>query len=171
MKKRPSAPAPMTQVLLAIVDNQSARTAAALKGLREDMFAAATPDGGRSIRETGRHLFALRRMQLKALRPAALARLPHLDPVASVADLESKLDATAQLVREAIAASADRDLLAPCAGHRAETRLDRLVVRLNDYTNHLGDIRTLRRLMGNPVGTLSRREPTVRRETRSTPLA
>ena len=51
------------RVLREIVENQRARTAAALKGLREGVFARVPPDGGHSIRETGRHMLSLARMQ------------------------------------------------------------------------------------------------------------
>ncbi len=145
----------MARVLLAIVDNQRARTGAALRGLREDVFKAEPADGGRSIREIGRHLFALRRMQLNVLKRRSVEELLQLDPVTSVSDLRRKLSAAAKAVRDTIAEQTCSDLLTPYPRGRTsrpgETKLDRLAVRLNDFTNHIGAIRAMRRVLGNPV--------------------
>jgi hypothetical protein len=139
------------------VENQVARTEAALRGLREDVFTVRPGGQTRSIREVGRHLFFLRSMQLKMLAPRQAGQMPPADAVASITDLRKALATAARLLTEAIGAYNPTDWRRKPRRRRPgpwgdQPTIVRFARPLNDFTSHLGDIRTIRSILGNPVG-------------------
>ena len=149
------APPPVAQTVIAVLDNQVARTVAALKDLPEGALTKAPPGKTRSILEIGRHLLSLRKMQLKILESALIARLPS-DPISSVKDLRRKLALAARLLRLAVmehdAEELSRNPKRPREGVWGDRPvIVRLARSLNDFTSHLGDIRTIRGIFGDPV--------------------
>ncbi len=148
---------PVTRALLAILDNQADRTAAALRGLREDLLTAAPGGQTRSIHEIGRHLLSLRRIPLKVLASPLIKQMPRDDRICSADDLRGRLSSAAELLRRAILQHDSADWWRSPTRRREGVWGDqptavRLLRPLNDFTSHLGDIRTIRSILGNPVG-------------------
>ena len=148
---------PVARALVAIVDNQVARTVAALRGLREDVFLAAPGGQTRSVLEIGRHLLSLRKIQLSVLGSALVEQMPDAGPISSVDGLRRGLASAARLLKRAIQDHDSADWCRKPARRRRgmwgdQPTVVRLVRPLNDFTSHLGDIRTLRGILGNPVG-------------------
>ena len=146
----------MNQVLVAILENQGVRTEAALKGLREDVFRAEPGGDVRAIVEIGRHLLGLRKMKLVMLESKLIDEMPDTELIGSAEDLRDRLAAAAALLREAILAYDPEDWLSEPKETRPGVWGDLpTIVRLsrpfNDFVSHLGSIRTIRRLLGDPV--------------------
>jgi hypothetical protein len=144
-------------MLLAIVDNQTARTKAALAGLREETFRTRPAGAARSISEIGRHMLSLRRMQVKVLAPALATQVPDPGSFTSIAELRRCLDAAAKLVKLAVLECGTNrwsdTQKAQGSGQRSKRpTIARFVQPMNDFTSHIGDVRTLRAILGNPVG-------------------
>ena len=147
---------PAAQTLVAIVDNQAARTVAALRGLREDVFTASPGGQTRSIFAIGRHLLSLRKMQLNILGSPLVGQMPDADSISSIGQLRRALASGAKLLKQAILeynpANWCRKPLRPRKGVWGDQpTIVRLTRPLNDFTSHLGDIRTIRSIFGNPV--------------------
>jgi len=147
---------PTNQALLTILENQVSRTCAALAGMEEDVFVAAPGGDVHSIGQIGRHLVDLRRFQLGLLGSPRAARAPQGEEMSSVDELLRVLDEAAELVRQAIAEhDADDWHRKPDPPRQGpwgdEPTIIRFVRPLNDFTTHLGSIRTIRRTMGNPT--------------------
>jgi len=148
---------PVTRACIAILDNQVARTTAALKGLREDVFTAEPGGRTRSIVEIGRHLLSLRRMQARILDAPLPRRAMKANSASSVAALRQTLREAARLLKQAML---EYDPVNWCCKPSRRRRgvwgdrptIVRLTRVLNDFTSHLGDIRTIRSILGNPVG-------------------
>lgn len=145
---------PQTAVLLAILDNQIARTAAALEQL--DPAIMDTPWDGdcHSIRGIIGHLHNLRSFQLSLLGSPLQAEMPKLSPTASLDEIGQVLQGAAELVRRALESHDPADWFAVPKEARSgpwgnEPTLIRFSRPLNDFTNHLGAIRALRRIRGN----------------------
>ena len=148
---------PAAEVFVRILENQVARTDAALRGLRADVFTAAPGGQTRSIREVGKHLLYLRRIQLKMLAPQQVSRMPIADTITSVTDLRKALATAATLLIEAVFAHGPADWRRKPRRCRPgpwgdQPTIVRFARPLNDFTSHLGDIRTIRSILGNPVG-------------------
>lgn len=138
-----------------LLDNQISRTHFAFEGLEAGLFTLDPGSGCNSIQKIGEHLIALRGFQLMLLRSELGKQMPEKS-AASLTDLLSKLDAATALVRQAIEAHDPEDWHAeptePREGPWAELpTLLRFVRPMNDFTNHLGAIRALRRIHGNPA--------------------
>ena len=147
---------PINQTLLSVLDNQISRTDAALDGMSDEAFTHEPGADCASIRTIGQHLIKLRRFQLLLLRSPLAAEAVGPDGVDSAAELVSRLGRNAGVVRRAIAEHDPADWLAdpdsPREGPWAdEPTLLRIVRPLNDFTNHLGAIRAIRRMLGNPA--------------------
>ncbi len=144
------------RALLMVLENQVSRTLAALGGVEGDVFLAAPGGDVHSIGEIGRHLVDLRRFQLGLLESPLAARAPQGGELASADELLGVLDEAAKLMRQAIAEhdpadwyrKPDRTREGPWGD---EPTIIRFVRPLNDFTTHLGSIRTIRRRMGNPA--------------------
>lgn len=146
---------PINQTLLDILQNQQDRTRYALEDLNPDVFNRDPGNGCNSIRLIGEHLIALRAFQLLLLQSDLAKQMPSHN-VATVDELVQKLDQATALVRQAIEAHDPEDWYAkptePREGPWAELpTLLRFVRPMNDFTNHLGGIRALRRIHGNPA--------------------
>ena len=149
---------PINQTLLAVVDNQIVRTNAALEDLRDDVSRFEPGGDCNSILGIGRHLLMLRRFQMILLQSPLADRVDDPDAVNSIDELKSKLATATDLLRTAISEHDPEDWQAdPSAGAPRpgpwsdEPTLQRFVRPLNDFANHLGAIRAIRRSQGNPA--------------------
>ncbi len=149
---------PINRTLLAVVDNQIARTDAVFEDLREDVFRFEPGGDCHSIIEVGRHLLMLRRFQMMLLQSPLAERVDDPDAADGMDELRSKLASATDLLRIAISEhdpedwQADPPAGAPRPGPWSdEPTLQRFVRPLNDFANHLGAIRAIRRSQGNPA--------------------
>lgn len=147
---------PINRCLLVILENQVARTKAALCDLPEDLYDAAPGGDCKSIRAIGAHLILLRRFQLTLLDSPLADRVAEPNSATNPKDLLRALEEAAELVRQAITAHDPEDWLAlpdpPRDGKWGEDpTLLRVTRPLNDFVNHLGAIRAIRRIHGKPA--------------------
>ncbi len=147
---------PINATLLTLLGNQVSRTAASLENLDEKTYTAEPGHDCKPIRNIGGRLFMLRGFMLRILESPLLEQMPEEGPLTTIDELRDKLDAAAQLLHKAIAAHDPVDwTLKPHAPRQGpwgdEPTLDRLVRPFNDFTNHLGSIRALRRSMSDPA--------------------
>lgn len=149
-------PHPQTQVLLAILANQEERTEACLEGISDDILDQVPGGDCQSIRGILNHLLALRSFQLSLLQSPLQDQMPKLDKSASLKEFTEALIQTTQLVRTAVESHDPADwFVTPPAPRPGPWGTDPTLVRfsrpLNDFTNHLGAIRAIRRMCGNPA--------------------
>ena len=147
---------PINQSLLTVLENQVARTVAAFEAMDDSLFSAAPGRDCNSIRQIGEHLLYLRRFQLKLLESPLAGQVADQHSVVSVADLVAKLAPAAQLVAHAITEHDEQDWYRrPKTPRPAPWGDDPTIIRftrpLNDFTNHLGAIRAIRRMLGDPA--------------------
>ncbi|MHC4989834.1 MAG: DinB family protein [Planctomycetota bacterium] len=147
---------PTARALLVLLDNQEARTAAALEGL--DASLVDTGPGGdcHGIRDIVRHLVALRRFQLTLLESPRAESVRDVGEAASFEELVDVLHDSTRLVRVAIEEHDPEDWYAhPDPPREGKWGDEPTIVRFgrpfNDLVNHLGSIRTIRRMHGNPA--------------------
>ncbi len=145
---------PINRTLLTILDNQAARTDAALDDLREDVFTTDAPEDCHSIRDIGRHLVLLRRFQMMLLGSARAESVAAPEAIDTVDDLRSALDAATRELRAAIEEHDPDDWYVvpdpPREGKWGELpTIERFSRPFADFTNHLGSIRVLRRIRRN----------------------
>ena len=131
------------------------RTRFALLDLDDETYTRDPGGGCNSIRDIGQHLVKLRDFQLFLLGSDLRQEMPD-DQVGAVDELVSKLGQATDLVRRAIEAHDSEDWHAvpsePREGPWGELpTLTRVVRPINDFTNHLGAIRAIRRILGNPA--------------------
>jgi hypothetical protein len=146
---------PVNQTLLVVLDNQIARTAAAFEGLSEGALDAAPGGDCHSIRQIAQHLLDLRKFQLTLLGAPLAAQVPAA-AAGSLAQVLDVLGAGAALVRRAVEEHNPDDWFAVPPTPRpgpwgGEATLARFARPLNDFTNHLGAVRALRRIAGHPA--------------------
>jgi len=146
---------PINQTLLDLMDNQVARTKYALAGIKPEVFTQDPGNSCNSIQKIGEHLIMLRAFQLM-LMGSDLAKQMPAGEAKTPEDLVSKLDTATALFRRAIDKHDPADWHAtPPAGREGpwadEPTLLRLVRPINDFTNHLGAVRAIRRILGDPV--------------------
>jgi len=147
-------PHPINRTLLALHDNQVRRVGRVFEGLREDVFVLEPGADCKSIRQIGEHLLHLHRFMLTLLGSPLGGDVP--DGCESVGELRENLKAAGALLRRAIAEHDPDDWFAdPPAGREGpwadEPTLARFARPFNDVTNHLGGIRAIRRMQGNPA--------------------
>ena len=147
---------PISRTLLAVLDNQVARTGRAFEGLQSDVFDASPGGDCNSIRGIGEHLLQLRKFQLKLLESPLADEVAEPGCVQSPESLAAKLAEATDLLRQAIAAHDTDDWFrkpdSPRKGPWPEDpTIERFVRPLNDFASHLGGIRTIRRIIGNPA--------------------
>ena len=147
---------PINRTLLDILENQRVRTSCAIEDLTEAVFNASPGGDCKSIRDIGVHLIGLRQFQLSLLDSPLVQDEPDLQSVESLADLASKLDAATDRVERAVASHDPEDwYFVPETPRKGpwgeEPTIIRFVRPLNDFTNHLGSIRAIRRILGNPA--------------------
>jgi hypothetical protein len=150
---------PINQTLLHLLDNQENRTRCALEGLAPEAFTRSpgSPDGDcHSIQQIGEHLIELRGFQLMLLGSDLAKDMPE-GSVASVDELTTKLETATALLVRAIESHDPDDWHAQPTEPRDDgpwndqPTLIRVIRPINDFTNHLGAIRALRRVFGNPA--------------------
>ena len=147
---------PISRTLLAVLDNQVARTDRALEGLQSDVFDASPGGDCNSIRSIGEHLLQLRKFQLKLLESPLADKVADPGCVQSPDTLSAKLAEAVDLLRQAIASHDPDDWFRKPDSPRKgpwgdEPTIERFVKPLNDFTSHLGGIRTIRRMSNNPA--------------------
>ena len=146
---------PINQTLLHLLDNQQSRTRFALEGLVPEVYDRDPGSGCNSIRLIGEHLIKLRGFQLMLLGSDLVKQMP-MTEAGMPEELAFKLEEATALVRQAITSHDPEDWHAeptePREGPWAELpTLLRFIRPLNDFTNHLGAIRALRRIYDNPA--------------------
>jgi hypothetical protein len=146
----------INQTLLALLDNQVARTEAAFADLPEAAFDR-TPGGDcNSIAAITRHLVMLRRFQLGLLGSPLAQRIADPESLSGLdASMAALTEATA-LLRTALAEHDPGDWHVvsdpPRPGPWAEDpTLTRFTRPFNDFVNHLGAIRAIRRILECPA--------------------
>lgn len=147
---------PINLTLLTLLDNQAARTEAALHELPDSILRASPGFDCNCILDIVRHLLDLRRFQLMLLESPLVADVPAADAFDDLPPLRDAVAAATDLVREAITVHDATDWFAvpdpPREGRWGdEPTLLRLGRPFNDFVNHLGAIRALRRTMGYPA--------------------
>ena len=150
---------PINRTLLTLLENQVTRTDAAFDGL-DDECVDADPGGDcNTIRKIASHLLFLRRFQLMLLGSPHESKVVDEANITTFDELREHLGAATELVAAALR---EHD---PDDWHREPTETDaerpgpwadkptlvRLVKPMNDFTNHLGSIRAIRRLQGRPA--------------------
>jgi hypothetical protein len=151
-----SQPHPINQTLLTLLDNQIARTTAAFEDMREETFTAVPGGDCKSIADITSHLFKLRSFQLKLIESSRIEQMPDASAFKSISDHLAALDCAAQLIRDAITEHDPDDWTntpnPPREGMWGDLpNLTRLTRPFNDFTNHLGSIRAIRRILGDPA--------------------
>tara|TARA_R110002111_G_scaffold97882_2_gene151194 strand:+ start:129 stop:587 length:459 start_codon:yes stop_codon:yes gene_type:complete len=146
---------PISHTLIHLLENQHDRTRCALEGLRETDFTRAADGDCNNIQAIGEHMITLRGFQLLLLGSELGKQMPE-STAATLRELNTKLDQAFELVRQAIESHDPEDWYAeptePREGPWAELPTVVRVVRpINDFTNHIGGIRALRRIFGNPA--------------------
>lgn len=149
-------PHPQTQVLLAILANQEERTDACLEGISEDILDQVPGGDCQSIRGILNHLLELRSFQLSLLQSPLQDKMPNLDKSASLKEFTQALTQATELVRTAVQSHDPKDwFVTPPTPRPGPWGTDPTLIRfsrpLNDFTNHLGAIRAIRRMYGNPA--------------------
>ncbi|MEM7229680.1 MAG: DinB family protein [Planctomycetota bacterium] len=141
--------------LIAIIENQVARTEAAFEGMDASILTAEPGHDCNSVLRIGHHLVGLRQFMLKLLESPRATNIASPDDIATIDQL---LSAIHSATKEVIAGVREHDaedwMRTPEATREGpwgdEPTLARFVRPLNDFANHLGSIRAIRRLMGNP---------------------
>ncbi len=147
---------PINQALLTLLDNQAARTVAAMEELPQEVYQADPGRDCHSIRAIGEHLIGLQRFQLRLLESPLAEQVPSAQEAATIAGLRSALDRGAGLLRRAIGEHDPDDWFRPPPSPRQgpwgdEPTLARWSRPFNDLTNHLGAIRAIRRILACPA--------------------
>ncbi len=149
---------PINRTLLTVLANQIVRTEAVFEDLHDDVFRAEPGGDCNSILEIGRHMLMLRRFQMNLLGSSLAGRVDDPEGVEGIDDLLAKLASAADLLRQAIGEHDPEDWYAdppsdkPRPGHWPnDPTMERFVRPLNDFTNHLGSVRAIRRTLGNPI--------------------
>jgi hypothetical protein len=146
---------PINRALLTVLDNQIARTEAAFEGLEERTYLAEPGGECNSIQRIARHLVLLRRFQMQLLESPLAERVVFPEKLEPMGAMLQKIRDATELVREAVLACDPDDWYASPATPREgrwgdEPTIQRFIRPFNDFTNHLGAIRAIRRILGNP---------------------
>ena len=147
---------PTNQTLLTILENQMVRTTAAFEELPEDVYEVEPGGDCNTIRRIGEHLINLRKFQLVLLGSELAAEAPSSEEAATLAGMMAALEVGANLVGQAIEAHDPEDWYhvpqSPRAGKWGEeATIHRFTRPLNDFINHLGAVRAIRRIHGSGV--------------------
>jgi GNAT superfamily N-acetyltransferase len=147
---------PSTRAILVVFDNQLVRTTAALEGLTQANLDFAPGGDCQTIRGIIGHLLDLRAFQLFLLNSPVKLNVPKPQPSASLDQLLGALAAAATVVRREVETHDPDDWYAVPSTPRGEPwGMDPTLIRfcrpLNDFANHLGAIRAIRRMQENPA--------------------
>ena len=145
----------IAQTLLALLDNQIKRTEAVFEGMTAEMFCGEPGGSCNSILGISRHLVGLRIFQQTFLGISKASK-PDPKAVVSLEKLLSVLSQEDRALREAIEHYPADDWFATSLSPREgrwgdEPTIQRFARPFNDFTNHLGAIRALRRIMNCPA--------------------
>ena len=145
---------PINRTLLTLLDNQVERTEAAFEELGAETAVEEPGHDCKPIIEISRHLLELRRFQLELLESTLAKDVPA--PASTVAEMVERLAAAANLVRRAITEHDPDDWYATPATPRDGLwgelpTIVRFSRPFNDFTNHLGSVRAIRRQFGDPA--------------------
>ena len=146
----------MNRTLQRVLANQRARLHAALDGVRTDDFTREPGGDCNSIARIGAHLIVLVRFQLMLLESPRAETVATDDPPTDVAALRATLDRALDELDAAVGEHDPEDWErvpdVPRDGKWGdEATLERVVRPMNDFTNHLGGIRAIRRLFGDDI--------------------
>ena len=149
-------PTAATDVILALLDNQVNRTVAAFEGLSDAELGFFGGGDCQSIRGIAAHLLELREFQLFLLESPLAGSLPKLGAEADLAAIMKALGEAERLVRKAVIEHDPTDWFTPPTSPRTgpwsqEPTIVRVIRPMNDFTNHLGAVRAMRRMAGNPA--------------------
>jgi len=144
---------PIARTLLTVLDNQDRRTEFAFKDLPDDVYRAEPGHDCNSIDRIGEHLVRLRQFQLLLLESPLAGEAPSISSAVFLDELIPALEIGSDLVRQAISTHDPDDWYRvpnpPREGRWGEDpTLLRFVRPFNDYTNHLGAVRAIRRILG-----------------------
>lgn len=149
---------PIAQTLIIMLDNQRRRTHAAFEDMKPDTFMASpcADSDCHTIQQIGRHLVGLRGFGLLILESPLAEKMPPTDAADSPAQCADRIETASALLAEAIEQYNADDWLTPPPSPREgkwgdEATLLRLMRPLNDLTNHLGAVRAIRRMTGDPA--------------------
>jgi len=147
------------RTLTTILDNQLSRTRHAIGGTPDEFFHAQPGGGCNSIANICGHLVRLHAFQMMLIGSPLADETPSKEGVKDASDAVERLMASGALLRRAIEEASEADwhvvLDPPPLPEKwvGETQLERMCKPFNDYVNHLGGIRAIRRIMGSPVET------------------
>jgi len=147
---------PINRTLLTMLDNQRDRTAAAYENMRDETLNAEVEGDCNTILGITRHLLQLRHLMLRILRS------PHAEEVADpngISTVEAFTDAIGEaddLLANAIRGYDPEDWYTKPTSPREGIwgdlpTIDRFVRPFNDFSNHLGAVRAIRRMKRNPA--------------------
>lgn len=142
---------PTNQALITILENQMARTEIAFEGLAAETYSAEPGGDCNSLERIGEHLIRLRQFQLMMLESPLTEQVPSLSESGSVEELLPALKKAAELVHRAIKNHDPEDWYqVPNPPREGKWGEDPTIIRftrpLNDFTNHLGAVRAIRRI-------------------------
>jgi hypothetical protein len=142
--------------LVSLLDNHVARTTAALEGIPDEVFSADPGGGCNSIKGICQHLAKLIGFDLAILESPRAGDAPAADAIVDATTAIETLTAGLGVVRAAIEEHDVEDWNVvpdpPRDGNWGdEATLARLARPFNDYVNHLGGIRVIRRVAGAPA--------------------
>lgn len=148
--------APVAATLLALLDNQIARTRVAIGGISQAAFDAEQPGGCNTVRAIGAHLIDLRRFQLGMLGSARRESVADRGTGDTPEHMLAALESAGEEVRAAIVEHDPEDWFrvpeTPREGKWGdEPTIHRFGRPFNDFVNHLGAIRVIRRQMGEGI--------------------
>ncbi|MEQ9616620.1 MAG: DinB family protein [Phycisphaerales bacterium] len=147
------------QTLSVLLANQQSRLRHALKDLPAELFTKQPGGDCNGIREICSHLVRLRAFQMMLIGSPLADEAPSKDGIKDAADAIERLEKTVPLLESAIGDVPDGDWLRvlspPPLAEKwpTENQLARLSKPFNDFTNHIGGIRAIRRILGSPVET------------------
>lgn len=145
------------QTLSILLENQRTRTRHALSGLPAELFTKDPGDGVNTIRAICEHMISLHRFQMMLIGSPLANDAPQSDGVVTVDDAIGRLMEGSERLERAIDDMPEEHWLEVFSPPPMEKKWpnDPQLVRLsrpfNDYSNHLGSIRTIRRLFGSPA--------------------
>lgn len=146
----------INQTLLTLLDNQVERTRAVFEEFDESLWTKNPGGDCNTICDISRHLVALRHFQLQLLDSPLADRTPDPNSIEEPRELLTVLERTGEMLAEAIREHDEDDWYTtpdqPRSGPWGELpTIMRFIRPFNDYVNHLGAIRAIRRMHSNPA--------------------
>ena len=145
------------QTLSVLLDNQRSRTRHALMDLPQDVFTKDPGNGCNCIRDICAHMVRLHAFQMMLIGSPFADEAPSKDGIETVEDALDRLEKGSALLERAIGDVPEGDwlrVLSPPPLEEkwpTEAQLARMGKPFNDFTNHIGSIRAIRRILGCPI--------------------